>query len=112
MRTDTPNAMVPQRPSPAIPMSILLASGGLCAQQVPAPGPSNTFVIAPSTDPPTPEEANVKFVCPMDPDVRSKELGFSPRCGMRLVAGFLYFAGMTINPRAVKAGGRVAGGSL
>ncbi len=108
MRTDTPNAMAPPKASAAILMSILLVSVRICAQQIPAPGPSNAFVIAPSADPAIPQEPNVEFVCPMDKDVRSKEPGFCPRCGMKLVAGLPepieYFVGMTTKPRAVKAG--------
>ncbi len=33
------------------------------------------------------QEAPVDFVCPMDPNVRNKEPGKCPRCGMKLVAG-------------------------
>ena len=33
------------------------------------------------------QEVPVDFICPMDPDVRSKGPGKCPRCGMRLEAG-------------------------
>jgi hypothetical protein len=36
--------------------------------------------------PPEPQPAPVEFVCPMDPEVRSKTPGKCPRCGMTLVA--------------------------
>ncbi len=36
--------------------------------------------------PPEPAPAPVEFVCPMDPEVRSKTPGTCPRCGMKLVA--------------------------
>ncbi len=49
-----------------------------------------------------------EFVCPMDPDVRSKEPGKCPRCGMKLVAGvpdFLeYRVSLKTHPLALKAG--------
>ena len=108
MRTDTPNAMALPKASATILMSILLVSGGLRAQQVPAPDLSNAFVIAPSADPAIPLEANLEFVCPVDKHARSKEPGFCPRCGMKLLAGLPepieYFVGMTTKPRALKAG--------
>lgn len=34
-----------------------------------------------------PPEKPVEFICPMDPEVRSKGPGKCPRCGMKLVAG-------------------------
>ncbi len=49
----------------------------LCAQE------PTKFPLPPADAP----EAPVDFVCPMDPDVRSKGPGKCPRCGMTLVAG-------------------------
>lgn len=36
-----------------------------------------------------PGEKPLEFLCPMDPDVRSKAPGKCPRCGMKLIAGIL-----------------------
>ena len=41
---------------------------------------------------PEPAEAPVDFICPMDPDVRSKGPGKCPRCGMKLEAGIPEYA--------------------
>ena len=51
------------------------------------------------------------YVCPMDPDVRSSQPGFCPRCSMKLVAGLPdpveYRLDLTVTPRLVKAGQNV-----
>lgn len=56
-------------------------------------------------DPPPPD-----FVCPMDPDVRSKTPGKCPRCGMTLVPGIPdpieYPVELTLSPKQVKPGAK------
>lgn len=51
-------------------------------------------------------EPEVEFVCPMDPDVRSKTPSSCPRCGMKLVAGLPSFAEyrlvVTAAPRRIR----------
>jgi hypothetical protein len=48
------------------------------------------------------------FLCPMDPDVRQKQPGRCPRCGMKLVAGIPHYeefpVAITSTPRRVEAG--------
>lgn len=48
------------------------------------------------------------FLCPMDPDVRAKQPGRCPRCGMKLVAGIPHYeefpVAITSTPRRVEAG--------
>jgi hypothetical protein len=56
----------------------LLLAAALCAQQPPSQFP------VPPAEPPEPP---VEFVCPMDPDVRTKGPSKCPRCGMALVPG-------------------------
>jgi hypothetical protein len=59
---------------------------------------------------PLPEEAEapVEFVCPMDPDIRSKSPGKCSRCGMPLVAGIPdaleYPVDLQVTPKALKPG--------
>lgn len=61
---------------------------------------------APATPSPTP--APVEFVCPMHPDVRSRQPGFCPRCGMKLVANLPerveYMVKLALDPRTPRAG--------
>ncbi len=56
-------------------------------------------------------EPAVEFVCPMDPDVRSKSAGKCPRCGMALVAGIPDQlespVDLKVTPRALKPGQKV-----
>jgi len=47
--------------------------------------PLTVLVVAAQS--PGPQAAGVEYVCPMDPDVRSKTPGKCPRCGMTLEAG-------------------------
>lgn len=51
------------------------------------------------------------YVCPMDPDVRSSQPGFCPRCGMKLAAGLPepaeYGMDLSITPRLVRPGQKV-----
>ncbi len=58
--------------------------------------------------PVAPAEAPVDFVCPMDPDVRSKGPGKCPRCGMTLVAGIPdqveYPVELKLSPALLKPG--------
>jgi hypothetical protein len=53
-----------------------------------------------------PEEKPVEFVCPMDPDVRTKGPSKCPRCGMNLVPGIPEFVEYPVRietkPRAIK----------
>jgi hypothetical protein len=53
-------------------------------------------------------EAPVEFVCPMDPDIRSKGPGKCSRCGMALVAGIPdpveYPVDLKITPKILKPG--------
>lgn len=62
---------------------------------------------------PAPEapEPPVEFVCPMDPDIRSKAPGRCSRCGMSLVAGIPeqveYPVRITMSPKVVKPGAPV-----
>lgn len=51
--------------------ALLGTIAGCCAQELPNEAP----------------EPEVEFICPMDPDVRSKTPSSCPRCGMKLVAG-------------------------
>jgi hypothetical protein len=61
--------------------------------------------------PPEAVEPPVDFVCPMDPDVRSKGPGKCPRCGMALVAGIPdqleYPVQLRLTPKALKPGKKV-----
>lgn len=108
MRADTPKAARPKRAITATPMFALLISAVLHAQQAPVPGPSSESGTVSSTDPANLQEPEVEFVCPMDKEVRSKEPGFCPICGMKLVPGIPelleYPLTMTTKPRAVKPG--------
>jgi len=51
------------------------------------------------------------YVCPMDPDVRSSQPGFCPRCAMKLVAGLPepveYRMRLAVTPRLLRAGQKV-----
>ena len=53
----------------------------------------------------------VEFVCPMDPDVRSKAPGKCSRCGMKLEAGIpdalAFLVHIRSAPKAIRAGARV-----
>lgn len=75
----------------------------LCAQEPVAKFPVPALESA---------EAPVEFVCPMDPDVRSKGPGKCSRCGMALIAGIPdqveYPVDLKLTPRALKPGGKVA----
>jgi len=55
-----------------------------------------------------PQETPVDWVCPMDPDVRSKTPGTCPRCGMKLTPGLpdqvQYPMLLTVAPRLFKPG--------
>ena len=55
-----------------------------------------------------PKEPPVEFVCPMDPDVRSKAPGKCSRCGMKLEAGIpdgiAYQVRIAATPKAIRAG--------
>ncbi len=54
------------------------------------------------------QEVPVDFLCPMDPDVRSKTPGKCPRCGMKLEAGLPepseYPMSLTIHPNPPRPG--------
>lgn len=56
----------------------------------------------------TPDE--VEFLCPMDPDVRQKQPGKCPRCGMKLLPGLPdpveYPVRLTTTPKAPRPGQR------
>ena len=58
-----------------------------------------------------PQETPVDWVCPMDPDVRSKTAGKCPRCGMKLVPGLPepieYPMRLTVTPRAWQPGQKI-----
>ena len=75
----------------------------LCAQE-----PAPLKFPLPAPDAPEPP---VEFVCPMDPDVRSKVPGKCPRCGMALVAGIPdqveYPVELKPTPRVLKPGQKV-----
>lgn len=80
----------------------LLSLAAAALQQVdlpPAAGPA-----APLKEP---QEAPVDFICPMDKDIRAKEPGKCPRCGMRLIAGIAdpeeFPVEIKLSPRAVRA---------
>ena len=51
------------------------------------------------------------YVCPMDPDVRSNQPGFCPRCGMKLAAGLPdpaeYRMDLAVTPHLLRAGQKV-----
>jgi hypothetical protein len=53
-------------------------------------------------------QANVIYVCPMDPDVRSHDPGSCPRCGMTLASGLPepveYHMNAVTSPRAIEPG--------
>ena len=84
-------------------LSVLLLAALLMAQGPPPPDPPK--------DPAALQEQAVEFVCPMDPDVRSKAPGFCPRCGMKLVAGIPdpreYPVRILTTPRLLKPGADV-----
>ena len=65
----------------------------------------------PAKLPDEPPEPPVEFVCPMDPDVRTKGPGKCPRCGMKLEAGIPdseeYPVRVRTSPRALRAGAPV-----
>jgi Heavy metal binding domain len=88
-----------------VPMRLvaILFATLLCAQEPPA-------AKFPLPTPDAPEPA-VEFVCPMDPDVRSKTPGKCPRCGMALVAGIPdyveYPVELKATPRVLKPGEKV-----
>jgi len=54
-----------------------------------------------------PKEPPVEFVCPMDPEVRSKAPGKCTRCGMKLEAGIpegvTFRVGLVTAPKAIRA---------
>ncbi len=56
-------------------------------------------------------QQDIPFVCPMDPDVRSKVPARCPRCGMKLVAGIPdpreFRVDLELTPKAPKPGDRV-----
>src|SRR3981081_3835953 len=56
-------------------------------------------------------QESVDFICPMDPEVRSKAPGRCPRCGMKLVAGIPepieYPVHLKVKPRNFKPGDKV-----
>jgi hypothetical protein len=76
---------------------VFLGAALLFAQQPQAP-----------KDPAATEDSDIEFVCPMDKDVRSKEPGKCPRCGMTLVAGIPdereYPVRISTKPKVLKAG--------
>jgi len=108
MRANAPNAHSPKRALTAISMFVLLISGVLRAQQIPAPDPSTESGTAWPPDPAILQEPEIEWVCPMDKEVRSKEPGFCPICGMKLVPGIPdlleYPLSMMTKPRAIKPG--------
>ncbi len=84
----------------------VLAIAALMAAQQNASTPQEP-VSAPQQ--PAPEkEDDVDFICPMDKDVRTKQPGKCPRCGMKLVAGIAdaseYPVNLKLSPRAARAG--------
>jgi hypothetical protein len=54
------------------------------------------------------QEAGLEYVCPMDPDIRSKAAGVCSRCGMKLVRGVAVFrqypVRISTKPAMLKAG--------
>jgi hypothetical protein len=60
---------------------------------------------------PTDLPPEVEYVCPMDPDIRSKVPGICPRCGMKLIPGIAerveYPLDVEITPRPLRAGKNV-----
>jgi hypothetical protein len=81
-------------------LRLFLIPALMFAQQVTAPDPPK--------DPTAVQDPDVEFVCPMDKDVRSKDPGKCPRCGMTLVAGIPdeheYPVRVATKPRVLKAG--------
>lgn len=86
----------------------MLAIGALMIAQEPAkvastPSGTGAPQVALPVEAPDPP---VEFICPMDPDVRAKEPGKCPRCGMKLVAGIPDFTEYPITlrsaPKAIK----------
>lgn len=57
---------------------------------------------------PTDQAPEVEYVCPMDPDIRSKVPGICPRCGMKLIPGIAerieYPLDIEVIPRPLRAG--------
>lgn len=82
-----------------VKFSALLLAGILLAQEPAAKFPTP---VAEAPEPP------VEFVCPMDPDIRSKTPGKCSRCGMALVAGIPdpleYPVALRVTPPRFKAG--------
>ncbi len=74
---------------------------GLLAGQEPATAPATPVEKEKESD-------EVDFICPMDPEVRTKGPGKCPRCGMRLVAGIAdlveYPVSLRLSPRLPRAG--------
>jgi hypothetical protein len=68
--------------------------------------PASQPPAAPQNPPADPDD--IEYVCPMDPDIRTKEPGKCPRCGMKLVAGIPDPHEFAVNivtlPRTLKAG--------
>ncbi len=79
---------------------VILIPALLLAQQAP--------VSDPPKDPVALQEPEIEYICPMDPDVRSKTPGKCPRCGMALVPGIPdpheYPVRIATKPRVLKAG--------
>lgn len=61
--------------------------------------------------PPTADDQDLEWVCPMDKDIRSATPGFCPRCGMKLVRGIPeaieYPVHITTTPRRLVPGSNV-----
>lgn len=79
---------------------LILIPSLLCVQQATSPdSPKNLVAL---------QEPEIEFVCPMDPDVRSKSPGFCPRCGMKLVPGIPdpheYPVSIKTRPKGLRAG--------
>ncbi len=86
--------------------AVLLLAAVACAAQGPAPA-------NPPPRSPAPPEVKQSaeqpiFICPMDPEVRSKTPGVCPRCGMKLEANIPapveYPLQLVVTPRAVRPG--------
>ncbi len=102
----------------AAALVVALAAALLIAQQptqTPAPQTPRTpkieDAIVQKGAPETSDDPGNEYICPMDPDVRSKTPGKCPKCGMTLVLGLPdpheYPLQLTTTPRVLKANQKI-----
>src|ERR1700726_1443551 len=93
-----------------IRITIILAAALLCVTHAPAPDPRILSAInqaALDSAQQVQNDADGKFYCPMDADIRSPQPGSCPKCGMKLVEGVQditeYPVNLTVEPLGPRA---------